>query len=98
MAKVVYIDVDDTLVRSLGSKRSPMKSVIDQVRRLHSEGAQLYLWSTGGAQYAKDAATELGIPECFTAFLPKPDAYIDDQSVSEWRGYKHVLPGNAGDA
>jgi len=98
MAKVVYIDVDDTLVRSLGSKRSPMKSVIDQVRRLHSEGVQLYLWSTAGAQYAKDAAVELGISECFLAFLPKPHAYIDDQSVSEWRGCKHVLPGNAGDA
>jgi hypothetical protein len=95
MTKVVYIDVDDTLVRSLGSKRSPVRSVVNEVRRLYSEGAQLYLWSTGGAQYAKEAAAELGISECFIGFLPKPNAYIDDQAVDEWRGCKHILPGNA---
>ena len=98
MTKVVYIDVDDTLMRSLGSKRSPMKSVIDQVRRLHSEGVQLYLWSTGGVQYARDSAAELGIAECFVGFLPKPHIYVDDQPVHEWRGCRHVLPGNASDA
>jgi hypothetical protein len=41
MAKVVYVDVDDTLVRSLGSKRSPMRSVIEQVKRLHADGAEI---------------------------------------------------------
>jgi hypothetical protein len=40
----------------------------------------------------------LGIASCFVAFLPKPDAYLDDQPVSEWRYCKHVLPGNAADA
>jgi hydroxymethylpyrimidine pyrophosphatase-like HAD family hydrolase len=96
--KVVYVDVDDTLVRSLGSKRSPMRSVIEQVKRLHAEGAEIYLWSTGGAQYAKEAAAELGITACCVGFLPKPHLYIDDQAVHEWRGCKHILPGNAGDA
>ncbi len=98
MAKVVYVDVDDTLVRSLGTKRSPMRSVIEQVKRLHSEGAQIYLWSTGGAHYAKDAAVELGISECCIGFLPKPNVYIDDQAAHEWRECKHVLPVNADDA
>ena len=44
------------------------------------------------------AAVELGIEDCFQAFLPKPDAYVDDQEASEWRYCKHVLPGNAGGA
>ncbi len=98
MAKVVYVDVDDTLVRSLGSKRSPMKSVIEQVRRLHAEGAEIYLWSTGGAAYAKSTAAELGISGCCVGFLPKPNLYIDDQAVHDWRDCLHILPANAGDA
>ena len=56
------------------------------------------MWSSGGAEYARSAASELGIESCFVAFLPKPDAYLDDQPVSEWRYCKHVLPGNAADA
>lgn len=98
MAKVVYVDVDDTLVRSLGSKRSPMRSVIEQVKRLHAEGAEIYLWSTGGAAYAKSTAAELGISECCVGFLPKPNLYIDDQAVHDWRDCLHILPGNASNA
>lgn len=93
--RVIFIDVDDTLVRSVGSKRIPNSSVIQTVRTLHAEGADLYLWSTGGAEYAKRSAAELGIDSCFVAFLPKPHVYIDDQPVHEWRSCKHVLPGNA---
>jgi len=40
---------------------------------------------------------ELGIRDCFVAFLPKPDVYLDNQSVDEWRYCRHVLPGNADD-
>jgi len=92
---VIFIDVDDTLVRSVGSKRIPNPSIIQKVRTLHAEGVALYLWSTGGAEYAKRSAAEFGIDSCFVAFLPKPHAYIDDQPVHEWRYCKHVLPGNA---
>jgi len=58
----------------------------------------LYLRSSGGAEYARASAAELGIEDCFVAFLPKPDVYLDDQPVHEWRYCQHVLPGNAGDA
>lgn len=92
MRPVVYVDVDDTLVRSLGTKRIPMPTVIAKVRRLHAEGAMLYLWSSGGAEYAKRSAEELGIADCFTDFLPKPTVIIDDQAVSEWRYCTHELP------
>ena len=97
MAKVVYVDVDDTLVRSLGSKRSPIPRVVEAVRRLHQEGAEIYLWSTAGAKYAEDTASELGIRDCVRGFLPKPHLYIDDLAVSDWRECKHCLPGNVGD-
>ena len=65
---------------------------------MHREGAALYLWSSGGADYARASAVELGIEGCFVAFLPKRDVYLDDQAVDEWRYCQHVLPSNAGDA
>lgn len=67
---VIFIDVDDTLVRSVGSTRIPMPEVIRQVRRLHENGHMLYLWSSGGGDYARRSAEELGIfgmfPSIFT--------------------------------
>jgi predicted HAD superfamily phosphohydrolase YqeG len=93
--RVIFVDVDDTLVRSAGSKRIPISTVIEKVRSLHAEGVVLYVWSSGGAEYARAAAKELGLESCFVAFLSKPNAYIDDQPVHEWRYCKHVLPGNA---
>src|SRR5450631_1574047 len=96
--RVVFVDVDDTLVRSVGTKRIAMPAVVARVREMHADGASLYCWSSGGAEYARLSAAELGIEACFVAFLPKPDVYLDDQSVDEWRYCKHVLPSNAADA
>ena len=97
MQRTIYVDVDDTLVRSFGSKRVPMPAVIAAVCRLAEQGVQLYLWSTGGADYCRDTAIELGLADCFVGYLTKPHAYIDDQAMDEWRGCQHVLPGNAAD-
>jgi hypothetical protein len=96
--RVIYVDVDDTLVRSVGAKRIPMPSVVSRVKALFSEGVTLYLWSSGGAEYARTAANELGIEHCFVGFLPKPNAYLDDQPVHEWKYCTHVYPGNADNA
>jgi phosphoserine phosphatase len=93
--RVVFVDVDDTLIRSIGSKRVPMPGVVSRTRELHAQGVDLYLWSSGGAEYARQSARELGIEQCFAAFLLKPDTYVDDQPVSDWRYCKHVLPANA---
>lgn len=81
---IIYVDVDDTLVRTVGTTRIPMVSVIEHVRRLKEDGAQLYLWSAGGADYCRTTAKELGIEDCFVAFLPKPRVMIDDQEVADW--------------
>ena len=94
-ARTIYVDVDDTLVRSVGVKRVPMPGVVDAVSQLQAAVATMYLWSSGGADYSAQSARELGIEDCFIGFLPKPDASIDDQSVAEWRYCRHVLPANA---
>ncbi len=93
-ARVVFVDVDDTIVRSIGSKRIPMPNVIRHIKHLALEGCELYLWSSGGAKYAEESALELGIHDCFTAFLPKPKQYIDDQPVADWRYCQHLHPNS----
>lgn len=89
---VVFVDVDDTLVRSAGTKRIPIPAVVNYVKALKASGAILYLWSSGGAVYARSSAAELGLSECFVDFLPKPHVIIDDQPVHEWRDCKHLYP------
>lgn len=37
--RIVFVDVDDTLVRSMGTKRIPMPSVVKRVIQLHQDGA-----------------------------------------------------------
>lgn len=65
-----YIDVDDTFVRSYGEKRISIPAVIEHIKELHSQGASLYCWSSGGAAYAQSSANEFGIAHCFAGFLP----------------------------
>lgn len=84
-AAVIYVDIDDTLVRSFGSKRMPMTHMVALVRSLKERGAQLYCWSSGGAAYARSAAEEVGVGDCFEAFLPKPHLLLDDVLVGSWR-------------
>ena len=89
---VVYVDVDDTFVRSYGTKRIPMPAVLAAIRRLCLQGETLYCWSSGGAQYAQESAEEFGIADCFQAFLPKPDVLLDDQAIADWRRLHQVHP------
>jgi hypothetical protein len=92
MSKVAYIDVDDTLVRSAGTKRIPMVSVVRHVKALKEEGWELYCWSSGGGDYAKTAAEELGIADCFVGFLPKPHVMIDDVPPQSWSFLRVIHP------
>lgn len=92
--RVIYVDVDDTLVRSFGSKRIPITAAIERVRALHAAGFELYCWSTGGADYCRATAFELGLSECFVAYLPKPQLLLDDQHPSEWRTLRWVHPNS----
>lgn len=89
---VIYIDVDDTFVRSYGTKRIPIPAVLGYIRSLFELGANLYCWSSGGADYARQSAEEFGIADCFLAFLPKPDVLLDDQDIADWRRLRQVHP------
>lgn len=89
---VVFVDVDDTLVRWAGPKPIPRPNVIGRVRQLKAEGALLYLWSTGGADYARDLARQLQIEELFEAFLPKPNLILDDQLIEQWPDFQQEYP------
>jgi len=89
---IVYVDVDNTLVRSVGAKRIPIKPVIDHVRQLYREGGKLYCRSSAGADYARSAAEELEIAGCFLDFLPKPNILIDDQRLDESRLCREIHP------
>lgn len=91
----IYVDVDDTFVRSIGNKRIPIPAVIKQIRRLFEQNAVLYCWSSGGSEYAKQSAEEFGIADCFKDFLPKPNILIDDQPINEWRYLNHIYPAES---
>ena len=90
----VYVDIDDTIVRSAGTKRIPIPSVIQHVRDLRKQGAVLFCWSSGGGDYAKQSAQEFGIADCFEAFLPKPNIMIDDQEINSWKRYVCIHPSS----
>ena len=89
---IIYVDIDDTLIRSVGPKHIPIPATIAHVRRLHADGATLYCWSTGGAAYARQIAEELTLANLFQAFLPKPQIMLDDQPFGDWRRLICVHP------
>ena len=92
MQQIAYIDVDDTLVRSVDAKRIPIPSTVAKVKELKASGWLLYCWSSGGADYARESAIELGIEECFSGFLPKPTLMIDDVDPRNWRNLSIIHP------
>jgi Protein of unknown function (DUF705) len=90
----IFVDVDETLIRNYGTKRIPILSVIEHVKNLHAQGAILYCWSSGGADYARASAIEVKLEHCFEGFLPKPQVLIDDTKLANWRVLKEVHPNS----
>lgn len=88
----IYVDVDDTFVRTTGDRRIPIPAVIRHIRYLKENDVQLFCWSSGGAAYAQSSAQEFGVEDCFAAFLPKPNAILDAHSPGEWRNISYVHP------
>lgn len=88
----IYVDVDETLVRNYGTKRIPMPNVVSHIKQLHKQSAVLYCWSSGGAEYARESAQELGLEHCFEGFLPKPQILIDDVKLADWRYLSEIHP------
>ena len=90
----IYVDVDETLLRNFGAKQIPMPNVVKHIKNLHTQGAILYCWSSGGAVYARESAQKLGIEHCFETFLPKPQILIDDMKLANWRMLKEIHPNS----
>src|SRR5688500_12351168 len=74
----------------VASVPSGFPATIEHVRLLHQQGAKLYCWSSGGAEYARQSAEEFGILDCFIAFLPRPNVLLDDQPIVQWRRFVTV--------
>ena len=94
-SKVVFVDVDDTLIRTCGTKRIPMPIAINRCKRLKAEGYKLYLWSDGGEDHAREVAAHLGIADLFECIMAKPDIVIDDVFVNDWIGERWSSPLDA---
>lgn len=89
---IIYVDVDDTLVRTYGGKRIPIPATINHLKKLKEQGSDLYCWSSGGTDYAQLIASELNISHLFTAFLPKPNMLLDDLEFKDWKYLVEVHP------
>jgi hypothetical protein len=81
---IYFIDVDDTLVRTAGTTVIPMPRTVDFIKAHASPENTIYLWSRGGADYARQRARAVGVESPIEGFLPKPDVIIDDQSLLDW--------------
>lgn len=92
---VIFVDVDDTLIRSFGTKQIPIPNAIQFVREMFDAGHQLYCWSRGGSNYSQEIATKLGIADCFVSFLPKPDVVLDDKLRDLLDHCEFIHPNNA---
>jgi len=92
---VIFVDVDDTLIRSFGTKQIPIPTAVRYVREMFDAGNVLYCWSRGGAQYSRDVAIKLGIADCFVCFLPKPDVVLDDRLTELLDHCEFIHPNNA---
>ena len=91
---VIFVDVDNTLIRSFGTKQIPIPNAIRYVRDMFNAGNLLYCWSRGGAQYSREVATKLGIADCFVCFLPKP-VVVDDRLEQLLAHCEFIHPNNA---
>ena len=89
---VIYVDVEGTLVNTIGNRQVPIEAVIQHIRDLYEHGAELYCWSSAGASFAENVANSIGLVECFKAFLPKPNVMIDDIAITDWRQLLQIHP------
>lgn len=89
---IFYVDVEGTLINSIGNKTVAIEDVVKHIQELFEHGAILYCWSSAGADFAQQTAIALNLEKCFQAFLPKPNILIDDISIDSWRRLMQVHP------
>lgn len=71
----IFVDVDLTLVDANGRLLPEAKAGLEQLK---AAGCHLFLWSTGGRDYAMAVASRYQLTDLFDGFAAKPDIIIDD--------------------
>lgn len=88
----VFCDVDGVLLiwpkhpgRS-GDGKNPktQEMMANELKRRHSNGDKIYLWSKGGPDHCRRAAKLNNIEEIISGYLPKPDVIYDDATPELW--------------
>lgn len=85
--RVVYCDVDDTLIMwpELGQEGyKPHLKHIEMLKRFKSRGQAVIVWSAGGHEWAEHIVKELGLEPYVDAVLCKPSWYMDDLMAQEF--------------
>jgi phosphoglycolate phosphatase-like HAD superfamily hydrolase len=71
----IFIDVDLTLV---DASKKLLSGVPEALAKLRDKGCHLFLWSSNGAEYARNIANLYHLTDMFEGFVAKPDIIIDD--------------------
>ncbi len=75
----IFVDVDLTLVDANGRL---LNGARESLQQLQTAGCHLFLWSSGGAEYARKVAERHGLTGLFEGFAAKPDIVIDDMPAT----------------
>ena len=70
----IAFDIDGTLwlTNHKEGKEEPNRLLLEVLRWFVANGDEVYLWSSGGVEYAKEIAGKLGVKE-MVKFIEKPD-------------------------
>ncbi len=74
--KVIFVDVDDTLIFRNGSVNRELIKFLSVKR---SEGFTLVLWSMAGEAHAREASAKAGMDHLFSNIISKPGYIVDDK-------------------
>jgi len=75
----IFVDVDLTLVDANGRL---LNGALEGLHKLKEKGCHLFLWSSVGAEYARNVAKKHHLTDFFEGFAAKPDIIIDDMPTT----------------
>ena len=75
----IFVDVDLTLIDASGNI---LPGAGEALAKLKAKGCHLFLWSSNGADYARQAATRHRLIDLFEGCSAKPDIIIDDMPAT----------------
>ena len=102
IASVPKIAVDDPLDSSKKIWVTPHAAMIRLLEEEHYRGAQIWVWSRGGAHWAANVIKALKIEHLVHEVMTKPLVYFDDKPAQDWLQYrvyidpKEVYKGEGG--